>query len=36
MTYFQGMVDEFRVYNKALSAAEITALYEAEITQINP
>lgn len=36
MTYFQGMVDEYRVYNKALSAAEITALYEAEITQINP
>lgn len=36
MTYFQGMVDEFRIYNKALSQAEITALYEAEVTQINP
>jgi hypothetical protein len=36
MTYYQGMVDEFRIYNKALSQAEITALYEAEVTQINP
>ena len=25
--YFHGLVDDFRVYNRALSAAEITALY---------
>lgn len=36
MNYYKGMVDEFRIYNKALSQAEITALYEAEVTQINP
>jgi len=30
------MIDELRIYDKALSAAEITALYEAEVTQINP
>ncbi len=35
MSYYKGIVDEFRVYNKALSTAEITALYDAEITQIN-
>jgi hypothetical protein len=36
MTYYQGMIDEFRIYNKALSADEIADLYEAEVTQINP
>lgn len=35
MTYYKGMVDEFRIYNKALSADEIMDLYDAEITQIN-
>jgi hypothetical protein len=25
--YFSGLVDDFRVYNRALTAAEITALY---------
>jgi hypothetical protein len=25
--YFAGLIDDFRVYNRALSAAEITALY---------
>ena len=35
MGYFRGMVDEFRVYNKALSAEEIMDLYEAEVSQIN-
>jgi hypothetical protein len=35
MTYYAGLVDEFRVYNKALSAAEVLALYQAEVTQIN-
>ncbi len=36
MTYYKGIVDEFRVYNKALSAAEVKSLYDAEVTQINP
>ena len=36
MTYYKGIVDEFRVYNKALSTTEIQALYDAEVTQINP
>lgn len=36
MSYYKGMLDEFRIYNKALSQAEITSLYEAEVTQINP
>jgi hypothetical protein len=36
MTYFKGMVDELRIYNKALSNAEIADLYAAETTQINP
>lgn len=35
MTFYRGMVDEFRVYNKALTEAEILALYQAEVTQIN-
>jgi hypothetical protein len=25
--YFAGLIDDFRVYNRALSAAEITTLY---------
>jgi hypothetical protein len=25
--YFAGLVDDFRVYNRALTAAEITTLY---------
>jgi hypothetical protein len=25
--YFDGKIDEFRVYNRALSAAEVLALY---------
>jgi hypothetical protein len=34
MTYFHGMVDELRIYNKALTVGEIEDLYEAEVTQI--
>jgi hypothetical protein len=34
MSYYRGMVDEFRIYKKALSADEILSLYEAEVTQI--
>jgi len=36
MTYFKGIVDEYRIYNKALSATEIENLYDAAVTQINP
>jgi hypothetical protein len=28
-SYFPGLVDEFRVYNRALSDSEIKALYDA-------
>lgn len=35
MHYYKGMLDEFRVYNKALSADEVKALYDAELTKIN-
>jgi len=35
MNYFKGIVDEYRIYNKALSATEIKDLYDAEVTQIN-
>jgi prepilin-type N-terminal cleavage/methylation domain-containing protein len=29
-TYFSGLIDDVRIYNRALSAAEIQALYNAE------
>lgn len=35
MTYFKGMVDEFRIYNKALTNDEVMSLYNAEVSQIN-
>jgi hypothetical protein len=35
MTYYKGMLDEFRVYNKALTETEISDLYNAEVSQIN-
>ena len=35
MKYYPGMVDELRIYNKGLSATEVKALYDAEITVIN-
>ncbi len=35
MKYFPGMVDELRIYNKALSDTEVKALYDAEVTVIN-
>lgn len=34
MTYFKGMIDEFRIYNKALTDQELTDLYNAEVSQI--
>lgn len=36
MNYYKGIVDEFRVFNKALTAAEVKSLYDAEVTMINP
>ena len=35
MGWYKGNLDELRVYDKALSAAEIQALFEAEVTQIS-
>lgn len=35
MLYYKGLVDEFRIYNKALTEDEIGNLYEAEVSQIN-
>jgi len=35
MGWFLGNLDELRVYNKALTATEVKALYDAEVTQIN-
>lgn len=35
MHYYKGMIDEFRFYNKALSAEEVKALYDAELSKIN-
>jgi len=36
MGWFKGNLDELRVYDKALSDAEAMALFEAEVTQLNP
>ncbi|MCE5330746.1 MAG: LamG domain-containing protein [Bacteroidales bacterium] len=35
MVYYPGLIDEIRIYNKALTDAEVKALYDAEITVIN-
>jgi hypothetical protein len=34
-TFFNGKIDEARVYNRALSASEVAALYTGTATQIN-
>lgn len=36
MGWFKGNLDELRVYDKALSDAEALALFDAEVTQLNP
>jgi hypothetical protein len=36
MKDYLGLIDELRVYDKALTDAEVAALYEAEVTQLNP
>jgi len=33
--FYTGMIDELRIYDKALSDAEVKELYDAELTQIN-
>ncbi|MEA4935176.1 MAG: LamG domain-containing protein [Paludibacter sp.] len=33
--YYTGTLDELRIYDRALTAAEVKALYDAEITVIN-
>ncbi|NDP19587.1 MAG: LamG domain-containing protein [Paludibacter sp.] len=35
MGWFMGNLDELRVYDKALTAVEVKALYDAEVTQVN-
>ena len=35
MKFYPGMLDELRIYNKALTDIEVKALYNAEITVIN-
>lgn len=35
MKFYPGMLDELRIYNKALTDTEMKALYDAEITVIN-
>lgn len=35
MGWFMGNLDELRVYDKALTATEVKALYDAEVTQID-
>ena len=35
MGWFLGNLDELRVYDKALTAIEVKALYDAEVTQID-
>lgn len=34
MSYYDGLIDEFRIYNKALSEVELFNLYEAELSQV--
>jgi hypothetical protein len=35
MKFYPGLLDELRIYNKALTDAEVKALYDAEVTVIN-
>ena len=36
MMDYYGLIDELRVYDKALNDTEVATLYEAEVTQLNP
>lgn len=35
MGWFNGTLDELRIYDRALTATEVKALYDAEVTQLN-
>ena len=35
MKFYPGLLDELRIYDKALTDAEIKSLYDAEITFVN-
>jgi hypothetical protein len=35
MGSYKGLLDELRIYDRALTATEVKALYDAEVTQIN-
>lgn len=35
MSFFDGLIDEFRIFNKALSGEELFNLYEAELSQVD-
>ena len=34
--FYKGNIDEFRLYDRALTATEAKDLYDAEVTQVNP
>jgi hypothetical protein len=36
MGYFKGQMDELRIYNKALTDAEVLTLYNDEVSTLNP
>jgi hypothetical protein len=36
MSYFKGQMDELRIYNKALTDAEVLTLYNDEVATLNP
>jgi hypothetical protein len=36
MGWFLGTMDELRIYDRALTPTEVTALYTAEVTEMNP
>jgi hypothetical protein len=36
MMDYRGLIDELRVYDKALTKAEVKRLYDAEVAKINP
>jgi len=36
MGYFKGQMDELRIYNRALTDAEVTTLYNDEVSTLNP
>jgi hypothetical protein len=35
MGYFQGQMDELRIYDRGLTGDEVKSLFNAEVTQLN-